>query len=94
MTGPSDSGSGEIRVPPQELENNPSLWDSVILAAFGGATRTEQVALEQSLYKGFSDPSVSKGERLRARDDAIRGLGYFGVQFDWDAWRREMGYSA
>ena len=93
MTGPSDSG-GDIRRPPEELEGSPSLWENVLLSGFSGATPTEQRALEQSLYTGFKNPNVTKQERMRARDDAIRGLGYFGVNFDWDAWRREMGYSA
>ena len=91
MTGPSDSDG--VREPPPELASNPSLWDSILLSTFGGATKSEEAALQYSLYRGFVDSSVTKAERLRARDDAIRGLGYFGVQFDWDAWRREMGYS-
>lgn len=91
MTGPA--GPDDIREPPPQLESNPSLWESVILASFGGATKAEEAALVYSLEKGFSDPNVSKQDRMRARNDAIRGLGYFGVNFDWEAWRREMGYS-
>lgn len=90
MTGPDEP---EIREPPEALAANPSLWESILLADFGGATKAEEAALAYSLNKGFVDPNVSKADRMRARDDAIRGLGYFGVSFDWDAWRREMGYS-
>ena len=93
MAGPSDTG-GNVHRPPQELANNPALWESVMLASFGGATPTEQRALEMSIHKGFVDPSLTTAQRMHARDDAIRGLGYFGISFDWDAWRREMGYSA
>lgn len=98
MTGPNgetgDPNDPVVRQPPEELQRNPSLWDSILLATFGGATKAEQAALQQSMNKGFVDPNVSRRERLKAREDAIRGLNYFGVQFDWDAWRREMGYSA
>ncbi len=77
---------------PASFEGHRSLWESVVVARFGGASRYEQAELAAATYTGFIDRSVDRDTRQAARDDALAGFSYFGVGFDWNAWRSEMGY--
>jgi hypothetical protein len=92
LTGPGDGTPENEPNRPQGFQNNPSLWESITVSRFGGANSAERDALAQSTYTGFVDRNVDSATRMRAREDALAGFSFFGVQFDWNAWRREMGY--
>lgn len=77
---------------PDHYRGHESVWESVVVARFGGATKFEQAELSATAYTGFVDPYVDSETRELARDDALAGFEYFGVDFDWAQWRREMGY--
>jgi hypothetical protein len=81
----------DVRPPPQ-FQQTPTVWESIMVARFGGATKDERNALAQSAYTGFVDRSVDPATRAAAREDALSGFSFFGASFDWQQWRREMGY--
>lgn len=77
---------------PAGFQQAPSVWESVVVARFGGASRYEQAELASAAYTGFVDRTTDPMTRAAARDEAIAGFNYFDVSFDWGQWRREMGY--
>jgi hypothetical protein len=78
--------------PPPQFQQTPTLWQSISAARMQGATKDERNALAASTYTGFVDRSVDPATRAAARQDALEGFRFFGAPFDWNQWRREMGY--
>lgn len=88
---PPDDEESDARIP-EYFRGHESVWESVQLARFGGASRAEVSELASAAYAGYVDPSVDSATRNAARNEAQAGFSYFGVGFDWAQWRREMGY--
>lgn len=99
MTTPDDPEDERRRLDPDDSLNMPpafeghrSLWESIVITRFGGASQFDQAQLSAAVNTGFIDRNVDPWTRADAREEAVGMFAEYGVSFDWAQWRREMGY--
>lgn len=85
--------AGNIEDVPERYQDHPSVWRPAQAAYTGDrATAQERDIFAQQLHAAYVDPNLSYEERRQARMDVKAGESFWGVQFDWAEWRKEMGY--